>query len=128
MRRNDDHARVLVIDDDGPMSRMIAMTLRSSGYDVSTASNGELGLEEVEAAPPDVIVLDLMMPVMDGRTFYRELRHRGFQIPVVILSAHGAREAQRELQAEAAINKPFLPEDLADKVDELISGTGNTPP
>jgi DNA-binding response OmpR family regulator len=128
MRRNDDHARVLVIDDDAPMSRMIAMTLRSSGYDVSTASNGELGLEEVEATPPDVIVLDLMMPVMDGRTFYRELRHRGFHIPVVILSAHGAREAQRELQAEAAINKPFLPEDLADKVDELISGTGNTPP
>jgi CheY-like chemotaxis protein len=117
------HARVLVIDDDAPMSRMIAMILRSSGYDVRVAANGAHGLEQVEEECPDVIVLDLMMPVMDGPTFYRELRHRGFEVPVMIVSAHGAREAQRELNAQAAIHKPFFPDDLAQKVEELLESS-----
>ncbi|MEX0749912.1 MAG: response regulator [Dehalococcoidia bacterium] len=120
-----EHARVLVIDDDAPMSRMIAMTLRSSGYDVSIASNGERGLEQVEAEHPDIIVLDLKMPVMDGHAFYRELRQRGFDMPVMIVSAHGARQAQRELDAQAAINKPFSPDALSDKVEELLTAAGH---
>lgn len=117
-------ARVLVIDDDEPMSRMIAMTLRSSGYEVATAHDGRAGLDQVESQHPDVIVLDLSMPVMDGRTFYRELRGRGIATPVVILSAHGAREAQRELNAEAAVSKPFFPDHLAETVEDLIAASG----
>jgi DNA-binding response OmpR family regulator len=123
MPEHNDPPRVLVIDDDGPMTRMIAMILRASGYDVNVAANGERGLEQVEAECPDVIVLDLMMPVMDGPTFYRELRHRGFEMPVMILSAHGASEAQRELHAQAAMHKPFFPDDLEAKVGELITSS-----
>jgi DNA-binding response OmpR family regulator len=112
---------VLVVDDDEPMSRMIAMTLRSSGYTVTTAPDGKSGLEHVETDHPDLIVLDLNMPVMDGRAFYRELRGRGDETPVVIVSANGARSAQRELKAQASISKPFFPEDLAEQVDAVLN-------
>jgi CheY-like chemotaxis protein len=116
-----DHARILVIDDDEPMSRMIAMTLRSGGHEVTLAHDGRAALEQVETHHPDVIVLDLVMPVMDGWAFYRELRERGIETPVMIVSAHGARRAQRELCAQAAMTKPFMPDDLAYKVDEILA-------
>ena len=113
-------ARVLVIDDDAPMTRMIAMTLRSSGYDVVTATNGRAGLDQVATQHPDVILLDLTMPVMDGREFYHQLRTAGDATPVIILSAYGAREAQRELQADASMAKPFRPDDLAEKIEGVL--------
>jgi DNA-binding response OmpR family regulator len=109
------------------MSRMIAMTLRSNGFTVTTAPDGMLGLEHVALEHPDVIVLDLNMPVMDGRAFYRELRGRGVTTPVVIVSANGAHSAQRELHAQAALSKPFSPQDLTTKVDELLESTADRP-
>lgn len=67
--------------------------------------------------------LDLQMPVVDGRTFYRELRARGHRMPVVILSAFGAHAAQRELGAAAAVAKPFEPDDLVerDRADSAVA-------
>jgi len=110
---------VLIIDDDAALVRMLRLTLRDGGFDVSSASNGREGLERVADHEPDVIVLDLQMPVMDGATFYRELRSRGFEIPVLVLSARGARPAQRELKAEAYLDKPFRPDDLVREVARL---------
>jgi DNA-binding response OmpR family regulator len=64
-------------------------------------------------------VLDLEMPEMDGRTFYRQLRERGIAVPVLIVSAYGARAAGREL-GTPAMDKPFNPDELVRAVQELL--------
>jgi CheY-like chemotaxis protein len=111
---------VLVIEDEPALRRMLSFTLRDAGFDVRTAGNGRDGLDDLQVQLPDAIVLDLEMPVMDGRTFYRELRRRGFMTPVIILSAYGARRAQRELQANASVQKPFRADELIEKLERLI--------
>ena len=113
-------ASVLVVEDEPALRRLLSFTLTDGGFDVRTAWNGVEGLEQVSAREPDVIVLDLEMPVMDGRTFYRELRNRGLHMPVCILSAYGARQAQRELRAEASVQKPFSPDALVEKLRSLL--------
>jgi DNA-binding response OmpR family regulator len=112
-------SKVLVLDDDNALQRLLRLTLTSEGFEVITASNGLEGLEKVRVDPPDVILLDLEMPVMDGRTFFRELRKQGNNTPVLILSAYGARNAQRELQAEGSLEKPFEADVLMDELRQL---------
>jgi CheY-like chemotaxis protein len=111
---------VLVVDDDRTLLRLMRLTLQDSGLEVTTAANGAEALERLETSAPSAIVLDLEMPEMDGRTFYREMRNRGYTAPVLILSAYGAREARRELKAEAHMSKPFDPEELLAALLELI--------
>jgi len=101
---------------------MLAVGLADQGFDITTAENGKEALAYVDGEDPDVIVLDLEMPVMDGREFYRELRSRGQDVPVLILSAYNARAAQMELGAEASLDKPFDPTELAARVHELATG------
>jgi len=101
---------------------MLRITMLSAGFSVDVAGDGEAALDQVARRPPDVIVLDLQMPGMDGRTFYRELRKRGNAAPVIILSAFGARGARRELDAQAHLEKPFDPDELVQVVQELIDG------
>ena len=114
-------ATVLVLDDDAALLRMLRATLMANGCSVVTAQHGRDGLERLAESQPDVIVLDLQMPVMDGRAFYREMRARGITTPTVLLSAHGATEAKTELGAEAAVNKPFDPDHLMDVIRRLIA-------
>lgn len=111
---------VLVVDDDAALTRLLRLVLRDGGFEVRTAMNGREALEEVTADEPDVIILDLQMPVMDGHTFIRELHARGLHPRVLVLSATGARRAQRELHADAAMDKPFEPEDLVETVAQLM--------
>ena len=100
---------------------MIRLTLTSEGFDVVTANNGVLALEQLDSNGRfDAILLDLQMPVMDGRTFYREMRARGVETPVIILSAYGADAAKEELKAEAAVAKPFDPDFLIALTHQLI--------
>ena len=101
--------KVLLIDDDPALVRMIRLALLSEGLEVDTAADGLLGLEAAERGQYDIIVLDLQMPNLDGRGFYREYRARGGTTPVVLLSAYGAQSARVELNAEAAVTKPFDP-------------------
>lgn len=111
---------VLIVDDDPPLARMLALTLRGSGFEVRCATDGASALEAVEAECPDAIVLDVHMPVMDGYAFYRELRSRGVDVPVLISSADDSREAQRAMGAQAYLDKPFHPEALVNNVRELM--------
>ena len=111
---------IMVIDDDAPLARMLSLTLRYDGYAVQAACNGHEALDQMSAGPPDLIVLDLEMPVMDGRTFFRELRARGWMMPVLVVSAYEARKGQRELGAEAYLNKPFNPEELLRQIRRLL--------
>lgn len=113
---------VLVIDDDPPLRRMLSLTLRDGGFAVLPAADGQAALDLLAADPslPDAIVLDLEMPVMDGRAFFRALRERGFEVPVIVVSAYGARTAQRQLGAESYLDKPFSPDELVRRVRSLL--------
>ena len=102
---------------------MARLALVSGGFDVVLASDGIQALEKLDGQDFEVIVLDLQMPRMDGRTFYRELRVRNFHTPVIILSAFGAERARAELAAERAISKPFDPSLLIEAVKVLARTT-----
>jgi len=104
---------------------MIRLVLLSEGLSVDTAVDGLNGLEKATADTFDVIVLDLQMPNMDGRQFFREIRARGDTTPVVILSAYGAQAAKAELNAEAAVSKPFDPNVLIGAVRALLPAGHN---
>jgi DNA-binding response OmpR family regulator len=113
--------RVLVIDDDLALIRMVRLSFVSEGFTVLTANDGLQGLDVLAKEQVDAIVLDLLMPRMDGRSFYLEMRSRGFDLPVVIVSAYGADTARSELGAEAALSKPFDPDILINEVRRLIA-------
>ena len=112
--------RVLIVDDDAALLRLIRAALVSEGFEVVIAQDGARGLEEIDGNEIDVVVLDLQMPRMDGRAMYQELRSRGHSLPVLILSAYGAERARRELDANAAMNKPFDLDELVDRIRTLV--------
>ncbi|HEV8229115.1 MAG TPA: response regulator [Candidatus Limnocylindria bacterium] len=99
--------RVLVVDDDPSIRDILSAALEDDGYEVVPASNGADALDVVDRWKPDVIVLDLMMPVMDGWTFARRLRERD-DIPIIVISAANdlARHAL-DVGARDVLPKPF---------------------
>ena len=111
--------RVLVVDDHEDIRKTLTVALDDEGYDVRAAANGQEALTVLDEWTPNVILLDLMMPVMDGWAFRKEqLRRDGEAAPVVILSAAGELESHRAaLSAAAFIPKPF---DI-DRVVETIA-------
>ena len=111
---------ILVVDDDPNLMRLMATILRTSGMEVLTATDGYAALDVAMSKDVDAIVLDLRMPNLDGRGFFRELRARGVETPVLIASAFGAREAQQELGAQGSIEKPFDPEMLIAELERIL--------
>jgi len=99
--------RVLVVDDDAAIRRMLARTL-AEDFEIDEAADGQDALALVDRESFDVILLDLDMPRLDGRSFYEALRVRGVQTPVIVISAVGAASAGRELGVYA-VPKPFDP-------------------
>jgi DNA-binding response OmpR family regulator len=104
---------------------MLRLSMTSEGFHVATAGDGPSGLDKLGSDEFDVIVLDLRMPGMDGRSFHREMVARGYAARVVILSAYGAEKAQRELGAAAAIAKPFDPDVLIETVRRVAMHTSD---
>lgn len=113
---------VLVVDDEPAIRNLERVILRSAGYHVLTASNGAEALEVLENAQPSIVVMDLQMPVMDGRSFFKELSARKGRPAVLVVSSNGARRAQVELGAEASLEKPFMPDDFLDRIEQLQPG------
>jgi DNA-binding response OmpR family regulator len=111
---------VLVVDDDPAISHLITVYLEDQGITVATAGDGLEAIEREDEVHPCVIVLDLELPRMDGPTFFRQIRSRGSQEPVLILSAYGAKRMARELGAEDALDKPFDPDELVRRVRRLM--------
>jgi DNA-binding response OmpR family regulator len=101
--------RVLVVDDDPDIAESLAMILEDEGFAVTVAANGADALRAMESAPPAVIVLDMLMPVMDGAQFAGELARRDpDHAPIVVVSAtHDVRDRAHEIGAEAFLMKPF---------------------
>src|SRR5215207_9904966 len=115
-------ARVLVADDDAPILRLVQATLRAGGYSVTTALNGQLALERVRRDEPDLVILDIMMPEMDGLTAMSIIRQHS-SVPIIILSARsGSQDKVRSLDlgADDYITKPFDPEELSARVAALL--------
>lgn len=116
--------RVLVVDDERQIRDVVAEALADDGYEVETAANGAQALAVLSRWVPDLIVLDLMMPVMDGATFrVRQLALDGAaEVPVLILSASRDAEGQRaKLGALGFIHKPFDLDALLDHVGRLLA-------
>jgi signal transduction histidine kinase/ActR/RegA family two-component response regulator len=114
--------RVLLLDDDPEILAATGEALREWGYAVDEARDGQTALEMVTAARPDVILVDLRMPVMDGGAFVEKLRGEKVAqgVPLVVLSAdREVREEARRLSAEAYLRKPFELEELQSVVDRL---------
>ena len=118
--------RILVVDDEPSLLTLIEALLRSQGWDVMLAANGYDALSKIDDnGSPDAVVLDFSMPGMDGGTVFREMRERGVDSPVVLLSAFGARRAQRELGADDFLEKPFDLDVLVERVIRLVDGASN---
>lgn len=104
---------------------MVEMVLDSEGFEVVVASDGQHAMSLIAQDGFDLVV-DLQMPVMDGRSFYRQLRHAGHRMPVILLSAYQAGAAADELGAEAGMSKPFDIDDLIDLVNDLLASAGTS--
>ena len=114
--------RVLVVDDDPDIRELLFTALEDEGFEVVPAANGQEALAVIRTFRPDVIVLDLMMPVMDGWQFAAELRARDEEIPLVLLSAARDLKAhQKALAAADVIEKPFDLSDLLPKIHRVAS-------
>ncbi|MBV9810452.1 MAG: response regulator transcription factor [Solirubrobacterales bacterium] len=120
--------RVLVVDDDPPLRRMLARTLTAEGYEVSVAADGGAALAEAERSAPDVIVLDVAMPGLDGMTVARRLRGKGLPTPILMLTARDAvpdRVAGLEAGADDYLVKPFAVQELIARLRALTRRGGD---
>ena len=118
--------RVLVIDDEPDVLLLCRVNLGYAGFEVLEAQDGEHGIADAVAERPDAIVLDLMLPRMDGYEVLRTLRddERTSRTPILVLSAKAQREDRRrclEMGADGFITKPFSPEALGDALNHLAS-------
>ncbi len=106
---------VLVADDEPAIVEMIRDILEEYGFHVVTAANGSEALRLIEEAEPEVVLLDMNMPVLDGEGFVAAVRERGLRIPIVIMTAgSSAKRWAAQLGADAYLSKPF---ELASLVD-----------
>jgi DNA-binding response OmpR family regulator len=114
--------RVLLIDDDGTLARMLSEYLSSYGLSVDWAKDAEVGLEKLRGAPPDVVVLDVMLPGLDGFGLLPRLRAID-DVPVLMLTARGEdtdRIVGLELGADDYLSKPFNPRELLARLRALV--------
>jgi DNA-binding response OmpR family regulator len=117
--------KILVVDDDPNVVKLVQLYLERDGHEVLTASDGVAGLERVREELPDLIVLDLMMPRMDGMEVCRTIRAES-SVPVVMLTAmveEDDRLAGFDLGADDYMTKPFSPRELAARVRAVLRRT-----
>jgi two-component system response regulator MprA len=115
-------ASVLVVDDDASLRRMLNRTLSAEGFEVETAADGGGALVAVERSVPEVIVLDVGLPGLDGLAVCRRLRAKGVSTPIIMLTARDAvpdRVAGLESGADDYLVKPFATEELVARVRAL---------
>ncbi|MEX2373803.1 MAG: response regulator [Dehalococcoidia bacterium] len=113
--------RILVIDDDSSILALVCSLLRDVGYDVTGVSDATEGLRLIQSARPDLIVLDMRMPKMDGWQFSSQLVERGIDIPVVVMTAaQDARRWAQEINAIGYVEKPFDIDRLLDEVQRVL--------
>ena len=120
--------RILIVDDEPELVELVQMRLETRGYEVLTASDGAEGLARARAATPDLLVLDLMLPKLNGYEVCRMLKHdaRYRAIPIVIFTAKAQatdEQAARDCGADAYLRKPFRPEEMLATIQTLLAAT-----
>jgi len=126
MTVNSERPRVLVVDDYPDAREMYAEYLQFSGFDVIEAGNGMEALERAADSAPDIILMDLSLPVMDGWEATRRLKadKATADIPIVALTGHalaGILEGAKKAGCDAFVTKPCLPEDLVKEIRKVLS-------
>lgn len=121
-------ARILIAEDDPDIRQLVTHTLADEGHEIATAKDGTTALEMLIANPPDLLVLDLMMPGVDGYGVLKEMDECGLResTKVLVLTAKGSeRDWERgfELGADQYMTKPFDPDEVVGMVNELLALT-----
>mgnify|MGYP006277674921 CR=1 FL=1 len=121
-------ARILVVEDNPDLAYGLRNNLEIEGYEVEVAEDGPAGLQRARSWEPDLVILDLMLPKLDGYHVLREMRERGLETPVLILSARG-EEADKvrgfRLGADQYVTKPFGLLELLARVEGLLRRNGD---
>jgi len=120
--------KILVVDDEVNITQILEFSIGAEGYEVITAANGEEAIDKARREQPDLIILDIMMPKIDGYEACRILKANPLTkgIPVVLLTAKGRDIDKRlgyEVGATDYIIKPFSPNKLVDRIHELLVGS-----
>ena len=120
--------KILVVDDEIYIVHILDFSLGMEGYEVVTALDGEQALERVAEQKPDLIVLDIMMPKLDGYEVCKSIKSNAAtqHIPVILLSAKGRNVDQKlgfDVGADDYITKPFSPRKLVERINQLLGQT-----
>ncbi len=119
-------ARILVAEDDADIRHLVAQLLIDDGHEVAAVDNGAVAVEKILSDPPDLAVLDVMMPGLDGYSVLEQLQQRGLDAAtkIIILSA-SSREEDYERSSSLGVckrlTKPFDPDELLSSVDKLLT-------
>ena len=123
-------ARVLVVDDEDSITDLVATALRYVGFEVAVAANGRQALERAATFRPELVVLDVMLPDLDGFEVVRRLRSDGVRVPIVFLTARDATEdkvAGLTIGGDDYVTKPFSLEELVARVRAVLRRTSGGP-
>ncbi|RPH62433.1 MAG: response regulator [Chloroflexi bacterium] len=119
--------RILCIEDDSEMTDLIRLILARKGYEISVASGGQVGIRKIREEKPDMVLLDLMMPDMDGWEVYQQMKadEKTKEIPVIVVTAK-AQSIDKVLGLHIAkvddyIAKPFSPKELIESVERVFA-------
>ena len=123
---NEIKKRILIADDEPALLRLMQFVLEKQGYHCITVENGEEAVHQIQANPPDLVILDVMMPKMDGYAVVEQIRswETDFRLPIIMLTARAQDDdIQRgmEVGVNDYITKPFEPEKVLQTVERLLN-------
>ncbi len=121
------HQSIQIIEDDPALLRGLTDNFRAQGYEVRTATDGNAGLAAVLGEPPDLVLLDIMLPKLNGYEICRQVRARKLELPIIMLTAKGQEEEiirGLELGADDYVTKPFSIRELLARVKALLRRRG----
>src|SRR4051794_31964131 len=122
--------RILIVDDDPNLLVLLADQLRADGFDIQTARDGDEALRRLKSGWPDLLIIDMMMPRMDGLTLAREIKGRA-DLPIIVLSAIDAGDSKADLLEEVAedyVTKPYHYPELRARILRVLRRLGDKVP
>src|SRR5512146_2084789 len=122
--------RILIVDDDPNLLVLLADQLRADGYETQTARDGTEALRRLQTSWPDLLIIDMMMPRMDGLSLAREIKSRA-DLPIIVLSAIDAGDSKADLLEEVAedyVTKPYHSPELRARINRVLRRLGDKVP